>query len=64
MYKILPDLKKPQKLKYRGFAWKTEEKPFMAFETDEYKDALKMINKWLEDSRDFGVNCKDEKKKN
>lgn len=36
----------------------------MAFETDEMENALKMINKWLEESRDFGVNCKNEEKKN
>lgn len=61
MYVILKDLKKTQKLKYRGFAWKTEEKPFMAFETDEYETVLKTTEKWIQEDRDFNVNIRSEK---
>lgn len=58
MYVKLNNLKKPQKQKYRLFAWKTEDKPFEAYETDNIEWLRKMTWIFLVEERDYNVNIR------
>lgn len=58
--KQLKDLKGPQKQKYRIFAWKNQEKPFEAWETDDLEEAIKKAGDYFEDKRDFNFNVRPE----
>lgn len=51
----LKDLKKPQKEKYRAFAYKNEQKNFEAIETNDVKEAIEKITEWLKEERSIGV---------
>lgn len=57
----IENLKKPQKQKYRVFAWKTKEKPFEAWDTDDLDEAIKKAGDFFQDKRDFVFNVRPEK---
>lgn len=52
------DLKKPQKQKYRVFAWKTDEKPFECYDTNDLEEAIKKAGDFFEEKRDFNFNVR------